>query len=57
VPYTGKIYERPGFSASVVVGDVESFCMLSDEQMTFYPREIREIAAALVRLADMMESQ
>ncbi len=57
VPYTGKIYERPGFSASVVVGDVESFCMLSDEQMTFYPREIREIAAALVRLADMMESK
>lgn len=54
-PYTGKIYERPGFSATVVVGDVESFGLRADGLMTFYPREVREIAAALVELADWMD--
>ena len=54
VPYTGKSYKRPGFWASVVVGDIESFVIEADDLMTFYPDEIREIAAALLALADEM---
>lgn len=54
-PFTGKFYRRPGFLASVVVGDIESFGMKTDQLMTFYPGEVREIAAALVGLADAME--
>lgn len=56
-PYTGKSYKRPGFYASVVVGDIESFMVQSDDLMTFYPREVREIAAALVALASYMEQK
>jgi hypothetical protein len=54
-PYIGKIYKRPGLSATVVVGDIESFGMQVDQRMTFYPDEVREIAAALIELAALME--
>lgn len=54
-PYTGKTYQRPGFSAAVVVGDIESFGMQVDALMTFYPDEVREIAEALFQLANWME--
>lgn len=57
VPYTGKSYWRPGFSASAVVGDIESFMIQADDLMTFYPSEVREMAAALNALADAMESE
>jgi hypothetical protein len=56
MPYTGKSYERPGFYAAVVVGDIESSLIKVDDLMTFYPREVREIAAALNELADWMEA-
>lgn len=56
-PFTGKFYRRPGFLATAVVGDIESFGMKTDQRMTFYPDEVREIAAALVELADAMESK
>lgn len=55
MPYTGKTYVRPGFSASIVVGDIESFGMLVDNRMTFYPEEVREISSALNELADWMD--
>jgi len=54
MPYTGKSYRRPGFWASAVVGDIESFVIQADDLMTFYPDDIREIAAALLALADEM---
>lgn len=53
-PYTTKHFDRPGFWAGVVVGDIESFGMKVDQLMTFYPGEIREIARALNELADWM---
>lgn len=53
---TSKSYERPGLMAWVVVGDIESFTLRVDELMTFYPSEVREIAAALMELADQMEA-
>lgn len=53
--WTGKSYERPGFWAGVAVGDIESFGIRVDPLMTFYPKEVREIAMALVDLADWME--
>lgn len=54
-PYTGKSYKRPGFYASVIVGDPDSFLIQADELMTFYPDEVREISSAISELADWME--
>lgn len=54
--FTSKSYERPGLMAWVVVGDIESFTLRVDELMTFYPAEVREVAAALAELADHMEA-
>lgn len=53
---TSKSYERHGLTAWVVVGDIESFTLRVDERMTFYPAEVREIAGALMELADHMEA-
>lgn len=55
MPYVGKIYERPGFSAAVVVGDIESLGIQADDRMTFHPKEVREITAALSELANWMD--
>ena len=55
MPYTGKSFELPGFWAGVVVGDIESFWMQVDPLMTFYPKDVRRIARALIDLADWMD--
>jgi hypothetical protein len=55
--FTGKSYERPGFHVGVVVGDPESFFINADGLMTFYPNEVREMAAALAELAGWMEER
>ena len=54
-PYVSKRYARPGFSASVIVGDIESFDIQVDWAMTFYPDDVREMAKAFNVLADEME--
>jgi hypothetical protein len=53
--YISRSFERPGLLAWVVVGDIESFTLWVDELMTFYPGDVREIAAALNELADLLE--
>jgi hypothetical protein len=56
MPYVGKIYKRHGFSATAIVGDIESFSIQADKLMTFYPVDVREIASALNELANFMEN-
>jgi hypothetical protein len=57
VPYVGKIYKRHGFSATAIVGDIESFSIQADKLMTFYPVDVREIASVLNELANIMENR
>lgn len=54
VPYVNKVHERPGFTASAVVGDPESFSIQVDPLMTFCADEVREISIALRLLAQWM---
>lgn len=54
-PYIAKAYTRPGLSATVIVGDIESFTLMGDPLMAFYPADVREISAALIELVDAME--
>lgn len=55
--FTAKSYSVPGLTATVIQGDPESFGLMVDSLMTFYPQEVREIAAALIELADAMEQR